>query len=85
MIGQPKLLLLDEPTSALDPRSQATVLSTLRQLRCTRLLIAHRLSTVKEADLILVLQNGELVQQGDYASLANSDGAFRTLMQQQGV
>jgi len=60
------------------------VLSTLRQLRCTRLLIAHRLSTVKEADLILVLQNGELVQQGDYASLADSDGAFRALMQQQG-
>ena len=85
LIGQPKLLLLDEPTSALDPRSQATVLSTLRQLHCTRLLIAHRLSTVKEADLILVLQNGQLVQQGDYASLANSDGAFRALMQQQGV
>ena len=85
LIGQPKLLLLDEPTSALDPRSQATVLSTLRQLRCTRLLIAHRLSTVKEADLILVLQNGELVQQGDYASLADSNGAFRALMQQQGV
>ena len=84
LIGQPKLLLLDEPTSALDPRSQATVLSTLRQLRCTRLLIAHRLSTVKEADLILVLQNGELVQQGDYASLADSNGAFRALMQQQG-
>jgi ABC-type multidrug transport system fused ATPase/permease subunit len=40
---------------------------------------------VKEADLILVLQNGELVQQGDYASLANNDGAFRALMQQQGV
>ena len=85
MIGQPKLLLLDEPTSALDPRSQATVLNTLRQLRCTRLLIAHRLSTVQEADLIMVLQNGQLVQQGNYSSLSNSDGAFRDLMQQQGV
>ena len=85
LIGQPKLLLLDEPTSALDPKSQAAVLSTLRQLQCTRLLIAHRLSTVKEADLILVLQHGQLVQQGDYATLANSDGAFRDLMQQQGV
>ena len=85
LIGQPKLLLLDEPTSALDPRSQATVLNTLRQLRCTRLLIAHRLSTVQEADLILVLQNGQLVQQGNYSSLSNSDGAFRALMQQQGV
>lgn len=83
LIGRPKLLLLDEPTSSLDPRSQATVLNSLRQLDCTRLLIAHRLSTVKEADLILVLQGGQLVQQGDYASLAGSEGAFRDLMQQQ--
>lgn len=83
LIGQPRLLLLDEPTSALDPISQATVLGTLRQLRCTRILIAHQLSTVKEADLILVLQGGRLVQQGAYSSLENVDGAFRDLMKQQ--
>ena len=85
LIGQPRLLLLDEPTSALDPTSQAIVLNTLRQRSCTRLLIAHRLSTVQEADLILVLDNGRLVQQGDYASLSTESGAFRTLMQQQEV
>ena len=84
LIGQPRLLLLDEPTSALDPISQAAVLSTLRQQRCTRILIAHQLSTVKEADLILVLQGGHLVQQGDYTSLENVDGAFRDLIKQQG-
>ena len=83
LIGQPRLLLLDEPTSALDPISQAAVLSTLRQQRCTRILIAHQLSTVKEADLILVLQGGRLVQQGDYTNLKNVDGAFRDLMKQQ--
>ena len=85
LIGQPRLLLLDEPTSALDPTSQAIVLNTLRQRSCTRLLIAHRLSTVQEADLILVLDTGRLVQQGDYASLSTESGAFRTLMQQQEV
>ena len=84
LIGQPRLLLLDEPTSALDPISQAAVLSSLRQLCCTRILIAHQLSTVKEADLILVLQGGHLVQQGDYTSLENVDGAFRDLIKQQG-
>ena len=84
LIGQPRLLLLDEATSALDSISQAAVLSTLRQQRCTRILIGHQLSTVKEADLILVLQGGHLVQQGDYTSLENVDGAFRDLIKQQG-
>ena len=83
LIGQPRLLLLDEPTSALDLISQTTVLRTLRQLCCTRILIAHQLSIVKEADLILVLQGGCVVQQGDYASLENIDGAFRDLMKQE--
>ena len=83
LIGQPRLLLLDEPTSALDPISEATVLRTLRQLSCTRILIAHELSIVKEADLILVLQGGRLVQQGDYTSLANVNGAFRDLIELQ--
>lgn len=85
LIGEPQLLVLDEPTSALDPTSQAIVLNTLRQLSCTRILIAHRLSTVQEADQILVLDNGRLVQQGDYATLSSEPGAFRALMQQQEV
>ena len=84
VLGNPAVLLLDEATSALDSISQAAVLSTLRQQRCTRILIAHQLSTVKEADLILVLEGGHLVQQGDYTSLENVDGAFRDLIKQQG-
>ena len=59
------------------------MLRTLRQLSCTRILIAHELSIVKEADLILVLQGGRLVQQGDYTSLANVNGAFRDLIELQ--
>ena len=85
LIGDPRLLVLDEPTSALDPTSQAIVLKTLRQLSCTRVLIAHRLSTVREADLILVLNNGRLVQQGDYATLSSEPGPFRSLMEQQEI
>lgn len=83
LAGQPRLLLFDEPTSALDNRSQQHVLKSLEQLAITRLLVAHRLSTVRNADLILVLDQGMLVQMGNYEQLVSQEGLFSDLMQRQ--
>jgi ABC-type bacteriocin/lantibiotic exporter with double-glycine peptidase domain len=77
---QPALLLLDEATSALDLPTEARIHANLAGLGCTRIVIAHRLQTVKDADRILVLDAGRLVQQGTYATLADQEGRFRDLV-----
>jgi NHLM bacteriocin system ABC transporter ATP-binding protein len=80
---RPRLLLFDEATSALDNRTQAIVSESLDRLRVTRLVVAHRLSTIRHADRIYVLQNGRLMQQGNFDQLAQQPGLFRQLMQRQ--
>ena len=64
IVGKPRILLFDEATSALDNQTQAIVSRSLEGLKSTRVVIAHRLSTVINADRIFVIQNGELVQSG---------------------
>ena len=83
LAGQPRLLLLDEPTSALDNTTQAHVLRNLEQRAMTRVMVAHRLSTIQHADVILVLENGEIVEQGSYNDLLKQQGAFTQLMARQ--
>lgn len=83
LIGKPQLLMFDEATSALDNNSQALVTQALDQLRATRLVIAHRLSTVRNADRIFVLERGRLAESGSYDELMARDGAFRALAQRQ--
>jgi ATP-binding cassette subfamily C protein len=80
---QPRILFLDEATSALDNRTQAVVSRSLEQLQCTRLVIAHRLSTVVNADRIHVLAEGRIVQTGTYEELAAQEGLFRELVRRQ--
>lgn len=81
--GQPKILLLDEATSALDNRTQALVSESLSRLHTTRVVIAHRLSTVKDADQIVCLVDGKIAEQGDYGSLMALDGVFADLARRQ--
>ncbi|HJW33515.1 MAG TPA: peptidase domain-containing ABC transporter [Holophagaceae bacterium] len=76
----PAVLLLDEATSALDLETEAKLHANLAALGCTRIVIAHRLATVKDADRILMLEGGRLVQSGTYAALRASAGPFRTLV-----
>jgi NHLM bacteriocin system ABC transporter ATP-binding protein len=83
LIGKPQLLMFDEATSALDNTSQAVVTRALDQLRATRVVIAHRLSTVRNADRIFVLERGRLAESGTYEELMARDGAFRALAQRQ--
>ncbi len=81
--SRPRLLLLDEATSALDNETQATVSASLEKLRATRIVIAHRLSIILNADRIYVLQAGRIVQSGTYAELMEREGPFKELATRQ--
>jgi ABC-type bacteriocin/lantibiotic exporter with double-glycine peptidase domain len=84
LIRRPRILFFDEATSALDNRTQRIVTEATQQLNATRIVIAHRLSTVMEADKILVLSQGRVVQYGSPASLlADQDGLFHQLVRRQ--
>lgn len=80
---QPAILLLDEATSALDNISQAAVEQNLAELRCTRIVIAHRLSTVADADRIVVMDHGRIVEQGNHAEMMARRGRYHDLVQSQ--
>ncbi len=79
LIHRPRMLLFDEATSALDNRTQAIVSASLARLNVTRIVIAHRLSTVQDADRIIVLSAGRVVQAGTFSELSNSPGLFAEL------
>lgn len=80
---KPKILLFDEATSALDNRTQAIVTQSLDQLGVTRLVVAHRLSTIRNADRIYVMQSGRIIQQGSFDQLAHQEGLFAQLIARQ--
>jgi ABC-type bacteriocin/lantibiotic exporter with double-glycine peptidase domain len=80
---RPRILLLDEATSSLDNQSQATVSASLGALNVTRIVIAHRLNTVRAADRIVVLVEGRIVQSGSYAELSSTAGMFADFTRRQ--
>ncbi|GAB4374050.1 MAG: NHLP bacteriocin export ABC transporter permease/ATPase subunit [Elainellaceae cyanobacterium] len=80
---KPRILFLDEATSALDNRTQAIVTESMDRLNVTRIVVAHRLSTIRNADRIYVLESGRVVQQGSFEELANQEGLFARLMARQ--
>ena len=79
----PRVLLFDEATSALDNRSQAVVQESLRKRGVTRLVIAHRLSSIRHVDRVYVLDEGRIVEHGAYAELMRQAGVFATLARRQ--
>ena len=84
--GKPRIVFLDEATSALDNRSQAIVMRGIEEMHATRVVIAHRLSTIRHADRILVLDRGQLVQEGTYEELVDEeDGVFARLVHRQAL
>lgn len=83
ILNKPKILYFDEATSALDNVSQATVCKSLEKLRATRVVVAHRLSTVKDCDRILFLEDGRLVEEGPYEELMARKGRFYQMARRQ--
>ncbi|MDD3279708.1 MAG: ATP-binding cassette domain-containing protein [Lachnospiraceae bacterium] len=82
---KPKLLLFDEATSALDNVTQKQVSESLNRMHCTRIVIAHRLSTIRECDRIIVLDHGNIIEDGSYEELAGRGGFFSELVARQQV
>ncbi len=83
LIGSPRIMLFDEATNWLDNESQAEVMQNLALLTSTRIVIAHRLSTLEQADRIYVMQAGKVVQSGSFQKLMEVDGVFRELVRRQ--
>ena len=83
IVNRPKIIYFDEATSALDNRTQAVVSESLDRLRATRIVIAHRLSTVVKCDRIIVLDKGRVIENGTYEQLMESGGVFAELAKRQ--
>jgi ABC-type bacteriocin/lantibiotic exporter with double-glycine peptidase domain len=85
LAGSPRILILDEATSALDNLNQRAVTTNLDRLNVTRIVVAHRLSTIENADRIAVIADGHIVAHGTYAELLSRPGPFRDLVHRQQV
>jgi ATP-binding cassette subfamily C protein len=83
IVARPRILLFDEATSALDNRTQAIVSASLESLQATRIVVAHRLSTIVNAHRIFVMERGQLVQTGTFAELMAQKGPFAELAKRQ--
>ena len=80
---KPKILIFDEATSALDNKTQKQVSDALDKLNCTRVVIAHRLSTIRNCDRILLMDEGVIVEEGNYDELIAKGGKFAELVERQ--
>ena len=83
VIGKPRIMLFDEATNWLDNENQARVMDNLTDLTSTRLVIAHRLSTLEQADRIYVMSGGKVAQHGSFEELMEEDGVFKELVKRQ--
>ena len=85
LLADPRVLILDEATSALDSRTEAAIQATLRKARAgrTTLVVAHRLSTIVDADEIIVLRRGKLVERGSHSALLEAGGEYAALWRRQ--
>ena len=87
LLRDPRILLLDEATSALDTENEAAVQEALGRLRLgrTTIVVAHRLSTVRDADLVVVMADGRAVEQGTHAELLERDASYARLVRSQAL
>ena len=80
---KPPIIICDEATSALDNRSQAIVTNSLDKMKATRIVVAHRLSTIRNADRIIVLDKGRVAESGTFDELVAMNGIFASMVKRQ--
>ena len=80
---KPKVLIFDEATSALDNITQKKISDALSELKCTRIVVAHRLSTIRQCDRIIVIDGGRIIEDGTYDELIAANGFFAELVERQ--
>lgn len=85
LITKPSILIFDEATSALDNITQAKISESVNRLKCTKIIVAHRLSTIQQCDRILVMDKGGIVQEGTFEELKNADGLLKQLLARQEI
>ena len=85
MLCLPPMLILDEATSSIDTRTEQRVQSAFAEMMKgrTSFIVAHRLSTIQSADIILVMRDGHVIEQGNHESLLKQGGFYKTLYESQ--
>ena len=80
LVTNPTILMMDEATSALDANTENAVAENISERGCTSIIVAHRLSTIRNCDLIIVMEKGKMVQQGTHKALFEAGGFYTDLI-----